>query len=96
MSAFTKYFDVLRGIRPEADVALEILAVAQSITGIGGPGAATAIKVLRSAFDALDAHAAGSITHEELLQQLERAHAELAVARASEDAALDAKSEPSA
>jgi hypothetical protein len=91
MSTFTKFFDKLRGLAPEADIALEILAVAQSITGVGGPSAATGIKVLRSAFAALDSHAAGHLTHEELMQHLVQAHEQLASIRAIEDAELAAK-----
>lgn len=91
MSTFTRYFDKLRGLTPEADVALEVLAVAQSVTGIGGASAATAIKVLKAAFDALGEHEAGHLTHEQLLAGLAKSHEALALARAGEDAALEAK-----
>jgi len=91
MSALTAIENKLRAISPELEDVLAVLRVVQSATQLGGSSAATALTVLDAALKALEAGASGAITHEQLMQQLTQAHADLAGDRAAEDAALAAK-----
>lgn len=88
MSTLTAIEIKLRAISPDLEAVLAVLQVAQSVTGLGGASAATGLKVLDAALKALEANAAGTVTHEVLMQQLAQAHADLAADRAAEDARL--------
>ncbi len=91
MSTLTAIENKLRAISPDLEAVLSVLQVAQSVTGLGGASAATGLKVLDAALKALEANAAGTLTHEQLVQQLEKAHADLAADRTAEDAEVAAK-----
>lgn len=94
MSALTKYFDKLRGVAPEVEPVLAVLEVMQAVTGVGGPGAAAALKILDSALRSLEAAASGVLTHEDVVAQLRQMGAEVTADRAREDAELAAMGPP--
>lgn len=89
MSTLTAIEHKLRAISPELEAVLSVLQVAQSVTGLGGPAAATGLKILDAALKALESHASGAITHEQLMTELSRAHADMAADRSAEDADLE-------
>ncbi|HET9893212.1 MAG TPA: hypothetical protein VFQ42_22230 [Mycobacterium sp.] len=91
MSTLTEYFDKIRALAPEVEPLVAVVEVAQSVTGIGGPGAATALKVLDAALQTLAAGAAGSLTHDQMMAQIAQFHANLRQDQSAEDAALAAK-----
>lgn len=91
MSILTEYFDDLRAITPKAEPLVAVLEVAQAATGIGGPGAAAALKVIEAALQALGASVSGSMTHEQFQAQIAGLHSALGADQAEEDAALAAK-----
>lgn len=88
MSTLTAIIDKLRSISPELEDVVAVLQVVQSATKIGGAAATTGLAVVASALDALEHSAAGHITHEQLMQQLQQSHEDLRADRAAEDARL--------
>lgn len=90
MSALTATVEKLRSISSRLEDVVAVLQVVESATGIGGSAAATGLAIVRSALHALEESSSGAMTHEELMMQLDQAHALLAAARADEDAELDA------
>lgn len=91
MSTLTTLEAKLLKISPELEAVVAVLQVAQSATGMGGSGAAVGLKILDAALKALDANAQGLVTHADLMGQLHQASADLAAARAGEDADLEAR-----
>lgn len=87
MSALTAIEAKLRSISPELEDVIAVLRVVQGATGLGGPAAQTGLDIAAAALKALEDHASGSITHEQLMAQIAQAHADTAADRASEDAA---------
>lgn len=99
MSNIAHWIDALRArlahLAPEIDPILTVLEVAQSVTGVGGPGAATALKVIETALSTLAQQTSGALTHDELVQRLADlkadAVAQIHAIEAGQDAALDAR-----
>lgn len=91
MSELTEYFDDIRAITAKAEPLVAVLEVAQAATGIGGAGAAAALKVIEAALRVLAESVSGAMTHEQFQSQIAGLHAALASDEASEDAALQAK-----
>ena len=99
MSTIGNWLNGLRSelahLSPKIDPILTLLEVAQAASGVGGPGAATALKVLQAAFDAFASQQAGTMTSEQLTAQLAALKAEIGTAipqiEADQDAALGAK-----
>lgn len=99
MSAIGNWIDGLRSklshLAPEIDPILTVLEVALSVTGIGGPGAVSALKILQTALDTLAQASLGTLTHDQLVQQLAdlkaEASAQIAAIEDLQDAALAAK-----
>jgi hypothetical protein len=94
MSALTEIEAKLLGITPELATFVAILQEVNTLTGVGGSGAAVVLKILEASIEALKVNAAGVVTHAELMTQLSQAHVDLAADRASEDAALRARFPP--
>lgn len=76
----------IRAISPELEDVIAVLQVVFAATGLGGAASTTGLDIARSALAALNAHAAGEITHEQLLAQIAKGHADTAADRAAEDA----------
>jgi hypothetical protein len=91
MSALTTIEAKLLKISPELEAVMAVLQVAQTVTGMGGSGAAVGLKILDSALKALEANAQGLVTHADLMGQLHQAATDLAAARAGEDDDLSAR-----
>lgn len=91
MSTLTALEAKLLALAPELEAIVSVLQVAQTVTGMGGSGAAVGLKILDAALKALEANAQGVVTHADLMGQLHQAGAELAGARAGEDADLEAR-----
>jgi len=91
MSTLTALEGRLLKISPELKDVIAVLEVIQAATKIGGSGAAVALKIAESALDALEKNASGVVTDADLADQVTQAHADLAAARAGEDAELAAK-----
>lgn len=96
MSDLTKIFDKLRGMAPEGEAIIAVLEVAQSVTGLGGAGAAEGLRLLDAALRALEAGSHDAVTHEQILAQVAALHDQSAGDRAKEDAELDAMAPPPA
>ena len=94
MSNLTKLFDKLRGLAPEGEAIVAVLEVAQSITGLGGAGAAEGLRLLDAALKALESGTHDAVTHEQILAQVAALHDQSAGDRAKEDAELDAMAPP--
>lgn len=71
--------------------AFALVSIAQSLTGLGGPVAATAIKVLDAAVKSFAAAAEGKITSAQALAELDKLKAMLVTNDAAADAALRAR-----
>lgn len=67
-----------------------LLALTVSVTGIGGPAAPVAIKILQAAVQAIAAGAEGKITAEQVMVELDKLKA-LTAKDAAADAALAAR-----
>jgi len=87
MIALTALEAKLRAISPELEDVIAVLRVVQGATGLGGQAAQTGLDIAGAAVQALEDHAAGAITHDQLLAQIAQAHADTAADRAAEDAA---------
>jgi hypothetical protein len=94
MSALTELEAKLLKISPEMEAIVSVLQVAQSVTGLGGSGAAVGLKILDAALKALEKNASGVVTHAELMTQLDQAHADLKADRAAEDAEIEIRFPP--
>ncbi len=91
MSEITAITERLRSISPDLEDVVAVLQVIQAATKLGGPVAATALAVIDAALRGLESSASGAITHEDLMMQLGKAHEDLQVDRATEDAELAAR-----
>jgi hypothetical protein len=91
MSILTTIVSKLRAISPELEDVIAVLQVIQSATTLGGTSASTGLAVVAAALKSLEDHAAGAITHEQLLSQIAQAQQDLAADRQLEDAELEAK-----
>lgn len=91
MSLFTAIEDKLRSAEPEIDAFLAFLKIIEDATGIGGAAAATGLAAIAAAYKALAERSAGTLTHEDYLNQLAQAQQDLAGDRAGEDADLAAR-----
>lgn len=99
MSTIGNWIDTLRAklshLAPEIDPILTVLEVALSVTGIGGPGAVNALKVIQAALDTLAQASLGTLTHDQLVQQLAdlkaEASAQIVAIESAQDATLAAK-----
>lgn len=102
MSILANWIESLRGelahLSPKIDPLMALLEVAQAATGVGGAGAATALRVLQSALDAFAGMQAGTMTSDQLSDKLTELKAEIASAtpqiEAEQDAALAEKFPP--
>lgn len=90
MSALTNVTNKLRSISPDLESVITVLEVAQSVTGVGGAGAAEALRMLDAALRTIEAGAAGNLTADQVAVQLGQIRASLASDRASVDAELAA------
>lgn len=75
----------------DVSTALDLAAVAQQETGLGGPTAAEIIAVVRAAVHALQGIASGAVTSDQAMAELAKLKAGLASNDAAADAALAAK-----
>lgn len=99
MSTIGHWIEELRAelghLSSKIDPLLTLLEVAQAATGVGGASAATALKVIASAFDAFAGMQAGTMTHDELVATLEQLKVEMSTRipeiEAEQDAALAEK-----
>lgn len=71
--------------------AFGLLAIAATLTGVGGPAAPIAIKVLDAAVKAIAAGAEGKLTGAQVLAELAKLKSMLAANDAAADAALRAR-----
>ena len=90
MSALTNVTNKLRSISPELESVITVLEVAQSVTGVGGAGAAQALRMLEAALKTIEAGAAGNLTADQVAVQLGQIRTNLAADRAAVDAQLGA------
>ena len=90
MSALTNVTNKLRSISPELESVITVLEVAQSVTGVGGAGAAQALRMLEAALKTIEAGAAGNLTADQVAVQLGQIRTSLAADRAAVDAQLAA------
>jgi len=74
--------------------AFAVVQVAQAITGVGGPSAAEAIKVLDAAVKAFEAGLDGTVTVDQVVAELAALRTGLVSADLSADAALAARFRP--
>lgn len=88
MSLFTDLANRLRGVAPEITAVLEVADAAAA--ALGFEGADRVLQIVEAAFAAFAAHKAGSLTHENFLEQIAEYQQALATAHATEDAELDA------
>lgn len=74
------------------EAALQVIAIAQSVTGMGGLAATEAIKVISAAVKSfVDNGAGGTLTSDEVLAELARLRSGFAADDAAADAALAAR-----
>lgn len=90
MSALTNITNKLRAISPDLESVITVLEVAQSVTGVGGAGAAEALRMLDAALRTIEAGASGNLTADQVAVQLGQIRASLATDRAQVDAELAA------
>lgn len=95
MSTITTVIADARKVAGLIEPALAIVALAQSLTKVGGPGAAAAIQVLDAAVKAFEAGAAGTMTSAEVTARISSLETTLDDTLAADNAgahsALDAK-----
>ena len=99
MSTIGNWIDKLRSelahLSPMIDPILTVLEIVQGLSGVGGPAAASALKVIQTALDTLAQQALGAMTHDQLVQTLSdlkaEAAAQLMAIEGAQDAALSAK-----
>ena len=94
MSDLTKVFDKLRDLAPEGEAVIAVLEVVQSVTKLGGDGAAEGLRLLDAALKALESGSHDAVTHAQILGQVAALHDQSAGDRAREDAELDALAPP--
>jgi len=88
MSALSSISDKIRAADPKIlDAVISFLELVQAATGIGGTTTHAGLEAVGAGLRALDSHAAGAITHDQLIAQIAHAHAQTAADRADQDAA---------
>ena len=85
MSALQTAITDVRKVAGLIEPALSLALLAQQLTGVGGPGASTAIQVLDAAVKALEAGAAGKLSTADVLARIDQ----LASTLAANDKAAD-------